>query len=397
MNKKQMTLDKQQTSESTAYNELIKKKVVAPCGVDWEPLENERLDMKLTGMLTQHYKLYDGGRTYFYEDLKELVDKHAQLPIYTELCCEFHSTYLLKEQPKSVDDNEFMRFKLGGMDRQMSLMDFTRCLQIYSDEQMGGQHFWGYIWSGSRVSAISKWEEDFSNTDKVWKEFSRSGSTWSPGQVSFSDVDMVSLRLFHLVLTRNITHRTVDNNMVSLSDLWFLENIRTLTHVNIPYCVAYYLKYLATDLHSNSPICGGHYVTLIARHFLVKCDAYDEELLERRLIGASEYSEANVFPEPIQEEPETDSDQEPETDSDQEEPETESPSIPYTTAPTREIVKQLTNLKLMYEETLSDKNQLEKLNQEGNLSENIQLVLEQVDEFEKIKEKYIAEMELQLP
>ncbi|XP_071701025.1 uncharacterized protein [Rutidosis leptorrhynchoides] len=175
-----------------------------------------------------------------------------------------------------MSDKDFMRFRLGGNDRRMSLAEFTRCLEIYSPKQMDEQHFSDYIWSGARVSDIMN-EKDF-DPNSVWKEFNSSSSSWSwsprdhrDGNKFPSTIDMddIYCRLLHMVLTLNIFHRAEDTDKVYLSGMWYLKQIRSKTHVNIPYCVAYYLRHLAA---ANNPICGGHFVTLIANHFGIKRD-----------------------------------------------------------------------------------------------------------------------------
>ncbi|XP_071706660.1 uncharacterized protein [Rutidosis leptorrhynchoides] len=375
---------------SEKHELMINKKVVAPWIVDWEPLTKECLDSVLNSLLTQYYRPYV-GKICFYEDWKELVVKHAELPIYPEVCREFHSTYKLKVKPNDMDDKEFMRFKLGGKVQRMSLMDFTRCLKIYTRKQMDEKHFRDYIWLGARVSdmneddylykkadcgrGVSDMNEDdfhYYKADQFWEFISKSsGSTWSPGNVSCLDIDFETLRLSHLVLTHNITHRTEDTDKVLLSDLWFLHKMMSIDkRVNIPYCVAYYLKHWATGVDRNSPICGGHYVTLIAHHLQVKCDEEESLLDRRRSISVSEYNNAKLL---------TQEEEKPKT-----EPSPSKQQLPYTTSYTAlYLLTWLTNLELIYKYSLSVGNKLEKFNQEPNLSENIQMLLDLIDEIEQ--------------
>ncbi|XP_071700762.1 uncharacterized protein [Rutidosis leptorrhynchoides] len=257
------------------YNERLKglrqKGYDVNWDVDWELLSEVGLYMTVEELLRQRYEKPqpNGNNNYCYRDWKELVNKDAY--IFPELCLEFHSTYSLKEEPEDMNDKDFMRFRLGGKDRRMSLAEFTGCLKIYSPKRMDEQHFNDYIWSGARVSDIMN-EEAF-DPNSVWKEFG-SSSSWPPRDgnkfPSTIDLDDINCRLLHMFLTLSIFHRAEDTDKVYLSDLWYLKQIRSKdTHVNIPYCVAYYLRHVAA---ADNPICGGHFVTLIADHFEVKLD-----------------------------------------------------------------------------------------------------------------------------
>ncbi|XP_071705916.1 uncharacterized protein [Rutidosis leptorrhynchoides] len=284
---------------------LMKKQFEATWVVNWDPLIRNYLYIRCRGMLRQLYLSQNGNSIRSsYQDWDNLLDEDHN-PIYQKLCWEFHSTYFLKENPESMDDKDFMRFRLGCVDRRMSLLDFTKCLKIYSPEEMGEKYFSDYIWSGARVSSAitPNGEDDFFDASKVWEEFRKRSSSvssrWSnPEGMSVLDVDDVGLRFLHLVLTHSFTHRTEDTNKVTLSDLWFMKKIGSKhTRVCIPYCVAYYLKNWATGVvvDPNSPICGGHFVTLIAHHLGVKCDPASELTLERRTISCRKYLEANVI------------------------------------------------------------------------------------------------------
>ncbi|XP_071741795.1 uncharacterized protein [Rutidosis leptorrhynchoides] len=234
--------------------------------VDWEPLDFVGLYESVEGLLRQKYAHGNNNEFSYYDDWLELIHCTDEYNVSKELCVEFYSSYKFKENVEGMNDEEFMRFELGGRPHQMSLKDFTSCLEIYSKERLSDD----YIWSGVKISthALKRFDP---NT--VWKNFSSSNSWSDPALDNGCDftnnsvlsIDKVEFRLIHMFLTHTIFYRTQDRDKVYLSDLWYLEQIRSkTTHVNIPYCVAYYLYHFATA--DKKTMCGGHFVTLIARH-----------------------------------------------------------------------------------------------------------------------------------
>ncbi|XP_071705166.1 uncharacterized protein [Rutidosis leptorrhynchoides] len=273
--------------------------------VDIDLLMSAGLYDKVDNILKQQYYLQPNangdGTDNEFDEWMNLVFSDA--PVSHELCHEFHSSFKLKENLEDMNDKEFMTFKLGGRPHQMSLEDFTMCLTIYYPEDLREQHVRDYIMSGTRVSdAIN----DGFDAINVWKKFS-SSSSWSHhnGDVDFMSIDMdddddVEFRLIHMLLARCIFHRTKDLDKVYLSDLWYMEQIRSKTQVNIPYCVAYYLKHFAVTTGGDGQriICGGHFVSLIARHlglFEYDVQTVGNDKLYCGLITCGQYRKAKII------------------------------------------------------------------------------------------------------
>ena len=64
-------------------------------------------------------------------------------PIHMEWCLEFLSSLLVKKEIfyEGLLTDEFMKFRLGGVERSITLLKFGKLLGIYSEEEMGGCQF----------------------------------------------------------------------------------------------------------------------------------------------------------------------------------------------------------------------------------------------------------------
>ncbi|XP_071741796.1 uncharacterized protein [Rutidosis leptorrhynchoides] len=116
--------------------------------VDWEPLDFVGLYESVEGLLRQKYAHGNNNEFSYYDDWLELIHCTDEYNVSKELCVEFYSSYKFKENVEGMNDEEFMRFELGGRPHQMSLKDFTSCLEIYSKERLSDD----YIWSGVKIS-----------------------------------------------------------------------------------------------------------------------------------------------------------------------------------------------------------------------------------------------------
>ena len=157
---------------------MVTKDIYSPCIVDWDFLN----------------KMGCG------ETVEEIVDsfiwrKAVEIKenVYREWCFEFFSTVKVK---KEIADTELftegiMKFRLGGTEHTVKLMELGRLLGVYSEEEVGSENFKKLVAMGERKNknfdGDKYWEEISGQNVKVFgkKESGRSGTLFCKSFTKF--------------------------------------------------------------------------------------------------------------------------------------------------------------------------------------------------------------------
>ncbi|PPS17180.1 hypothetical protein GOBAR_AA03393 [Gossypium barbadense] len=173
---------------------------------------------------------------------------------YLELTMELCSTFHLQTIMTRYDDPDTIQFHLGGLIRQLSVLEFGAVLGLYREE----------FREENELYALSR-DIHFSPS-KCWHTLSPSTASYNPSH-SKALVFPPSLRYLHAILAHTITGRRESTGVVNTHDVYFL------------WC----MSQGHTERHRKGVISIGSYVTWLARHFGLLNTAAQESSLT--LIG----------------------------------------------------------------------------------------------------------------
>ncbi|KAJ9558162.1 hypothetical protein OSB04_012776 [Centaurea solstitialis] len=184
--------------------------------------------------------------------------------LYRELIVEFVATFRF-DAIKALGEfhQSCMTFRLGGVWRSLSLVDFALALGIYTQLDVDTPGFEEYMW------ATAKRPDDF-DPRLAWAilgDGDYHGNLKVKGFIASTD------RLLHRMLIQAVNARSSSEEKVTVQDLWLLEHLSTDDkYPNAPYLIAAQLA-KASGYREGSRIVGGQYVTLLAKHFGILTDA----------------------------------------------------------------------------------------------------------------------------
>ncbi|KAJ9544928.1 hypothetical protein OSB04_024635 [Centaurea solstitialis] len=210
-------------------NRLLPRQILMPKRVDWNLLRSMSVENNVKAILEKHAYDEDGNEYYICHAWERVFDIAETL--YRELIVEFVATFHF-EAIKALDEfhQTCMTFRLGGIWRSLSLIEFALALGIYTQSDVDAPGFEEYMW------ATAKRPDDFDP------------------------------RLAWSILGDGDYHG-------NLKDLWLLEQLSTDDkYPNAPYLIAAQLA-KESGYREGSRIVGGQYVTLLAKHFGILTDA----------------------------------------------------------------------------------------------------------------------------
>ncbi|GJU34575.1 hypothetical protein Tco_1182929 [Tanacetum coccineum] len=160
-------------------------------------------------------------------------------PIYAELCHEFYSTYEFKELV--LDDelwsNKLIKFRLEGKDHSLTLLQFSKHLGLYFNEEIYEEEFEIYFLGGLRS------DEHF-NARKYWLSISREEDLHlSRGHAS--TIKKPILRVLQKMISYGLCQRTNGHDKVQKNDLWLLSMFEAKNHdgyTNVAWVIAKWMK-----------------------------------------------------------------------------------------------------------------------------------------------------------
>lgn len=182
-------------------------------------------------------------------------------PIYMEWCLEFFSSLSVKKEisDEGILEDKFMKFRLGGVERSVTLLEFGKLLGIYSEQEMGSTTFEPLIMIGEKTI----WNFD---ADEFWKEISGE-DVRVYGKRRVWKIRNPMLQVLHKVMVKSILHREYNEQYVLDLNLWilyvFFKN-HHLSNLNLAWLIALHLGDGAVTA-GGTRICSGHMVTRIAK------------------------------------------------------------------------------------------------------------------------------------
>ena len=182
-------------------------------------------------------------------------------PIHMEWCLEFFSSLLVKKEifDEGLLTDEFMKFRIGGVERSITLLEFGKLLGIYSEEDMRDVNFERLVMEGERMIG------NF-NADGFWKEISGEDVRVF-GKKRVWKIRNPLLQVLHKIMVKSVFHREYDEQYVHDVDLWILyvfDRHQHLSHLNLAWFIAKHLGDGAVTA-GGTRICSGHIVTWIAK------------------------------------------------------------------------------------------------------------------------------------
>ncbi|KAJ9544890.1 hypothetical protein OSB04_024597 [Centaurea solstitialis] len=242
-------------------NRLLPRQILMPKRVDWDLLRSMHVENDIKAILEKHAYDEDGNEYYICHAWDRVFDIAETL--YRELIVEFVATFRF-DAIKALGEfhQSCMTFRLGGVWRSLSLVDFALALGIYTQLDVDAPGFEEYMW------ATAKRPDDF-DPRLAWVilgDGDYHGNLKVKGFIASTD------RLLHRMLIQAVNARSSSEEKVTVHDLWLLEQLSTDDkYPNAPYLIAAQLA-KASGYREGSRIVGGQYVTLLAKHFGILTD-----------------------------------------------------------------------------------------------------------------------------
>lgn len=192
---------------------FISQEYVVKLDLKYGVLENgdKKIDKKLSMLLVRE--------TFGHEIVTSQMWKRAveiKEPIYMEWCLEFFSSVVVKKEitNEEVMTDKFLRFRLGGVEREVTLYEFGKLLGIYSKEEMNSDHFEKLVTNGGRVVG------DF-DADAFWKEISGE-DVIVYGKKRVWKIKDPLMQVFQKILVKSVFNREYHEQYVLDAELWIL-------------------------------------------------------------------------------------------------------------------------------------------------------------------------------
>lgn len=179
-----------------------------------------------------------------------------------EWCLEFFSSLAVKKEisNEEVMTDKFMRFRLGGIERKVTIYEFGKLLGIYSEEEMKSVHFERLVTDGGRM--IGNFD-----ANAFWKEISGE-DVIVYGKKRVWTIKDPLLQVLHKIMVKSIFHISHYEQYVLDLDLWVLYVFvrdNHLSTLNLTWLLAQHLGEGAVSA-GGAKICSGHLVTRIAKN-----------------------------------------------------------------------------------------------------------------------------------
>ncbi|GJT58375.1 retrotransposon ORF1 [Tanacetum coccineum] len=178
-------------------------------------------------------------------------------PVYQELVRELFSSFEFDSSPCRYDPQHLgITFRLGGEQREMSLLEFRWRISLYIEQQSRDR---------ATLSGLSRAEMVKANLMllEFWPNIGDKG--FNVGNTKVKSIRDPDVRLAHRCIATTISGRKESTHRVTKMDLYYLYCIYTNEVVcNISYWLAKYLK----SVGDKNLICGGMLITRISRYMM---------------------------------------------------------------------------------------------------------------------------------
>ena len=133
--------------------------------------------------------------------------------VYPKLMLEFFCTIKYKKKlgRRGLDDEDFMKFRLGGVDRCLSVRTFTAALGIYTQEEMDKPLFYDYI-GGGRALGYDTVQES-----SEWREIGN--KKWASSKRVVNEIVDPMIRILHNFLAYSVTQTGASKEKVNSNAL----------------------------------------------------------------------------------------------------------------------------------------------------------------------------------
>ncbi|PPS17544.1 hypothetical protein GOBAR_AA03004 [Gossypium barbadense] len=167
------------------------------------------------------------------------------------------------------DDLGTVQFPIGGLIRQLSILEFGATLGLYTEE----------FREENELHALSR-HIHFS-LSKCWHTLAPSTASYNPSR-SKASVLPPSLRYLHPILAHTIIRRRESTSVVNTHDVYFLWCMSKGHVIDLAYFITLVIKH-KTERHRKGVVSIVPYVTRLERHFRLLNTAAQESSLT--LIG----------------------------------------------------------------------------------------------------------------
>ncbi|KAI7746769.1 hypothetical protein M8C21_025279 [Ambrosia artemisiifolia] len=218
--------------------ELLKRQFATTWTVDWDTLKTLHLHDRAKDMMGPVW-------------LRFFSIKHLQ---YKELCLEFLSTYEFQTPCTDYSYGRSIRFRMAGIERSCSLIEFSRRMGLYTDEEMETDIF---------LKGLTKLPSDVS-PQQFWAQIGE-----GPYQGKFLKSTRLKdpfYRILHRIIAQSIAGRKESTGVVTQKDQFFLYCFIRPAACNVAYVLASYFSSLMGKM-STTHICGGSYITQLAKSY----------------------------------------------------------------------------------------------------------------------------------
>ncbi|GJZ29642.1 hypothetical protein Tco_0574289 [Tanacetum coccineum] len=205
---------------------------------DWNILNTLGCDNDIEDMLEVRVNEMGSDEVLFtFEAWKRALDINE--PIYTELYHEFYAAFKFDEV---VANDELMtkkaiEFRVCGKAYAISVLDFAKCIGLYTGAEIQEYGFETYFIGGLRN------DDDFS-ADQYWLNIS-SEETITLSRSSAKTIRKHVLRVLQKMITYGLCQRTISYDKVQKNELWLLsmfEANHQNGYANVTWLIAKWMK-----------------------------------------------------------------------------------------------------------------------------------------------------------
>ncbi|GJR46000.1 hypothetical protein Tco_1314103 [Tanacetum coccineum] len=152
---------------NTNLARLLPKQIYKPCIVYWGLLNNMGYAEEIEEMLETKVYEMGGDEELFTSDAWRRVFDINEL-VYSKLCHEFYATYEFDEivTDKDLMSKKLIKFRLGGCGHTLTILEFSRRLELYTSDEIHDEGFETYFLRGLRN------DDHFNNVNQYWSEIS---------------------------------------------------------------------------------------------------------------------------------------------------------------------------------------------------------------------------------
>ena len=236
--------------------EISRRKYHAPTVMDWVLAARVGVSAALDPYIIRSYTRHQATFVdYGWQRLFDISDD-----TYLELTVEFLTTLKFSLADRSITD-ECLSFRLGGIRRRCTLMEFAARVGIYTEEEVNSPEFISFF-QRAHCQAPAEF-----NAAGLWSELTRPVQRYNASVATVVSMHQPLHRIMHRLITTTIATKPSPEK-VSHHDLFLMWGLLNETrHLNLPYLLAAFLYEKGGGARNNSTVCGGQFVTRLAQSY----------------------------------------------------------------------------------------------------------------------------------